>query len=108
MLWMLAKGKRIRRSTLRHAKEEAAITQWLARIAEAVSIDYALSVEMTKCQALVKGYGETHARGMRNFSTLMSAYEEGKLAPRCAARLRALRAAALADEDGKALAAALA
>lgn len=108
MLWMLAKGRRIRRSTLRYNKEDVAIAGWIKRIGDAAAIDYALAVEMVKCQTLIKGYGETHARGNARFTTLMEAYESGKTRPRFSARLRALREAALADDEGKALAGVLA
>lgn len=108
ILWILAKGSRIRRSTLRFGKEDAAIAAWIERIGDAAAIDYGLAIEMVKCQLLIKGYGDTHARGAANFGTLMKAYESGKSQPRFSARLKALRGAALADEEGKALASALA
>ena len=107
MLWALSKGRHVRRSTLRFTREDAAITAWLSRIADAVALDYTLGLEMVKCQSLVKGYGETHERGMRNFSTLMQVYDACRADIKFAARLKALREAALADDEGKALAAAL-
>ena len=57
---------------------------------------------------LVKGYGETHERGWRHFSQLLGALPALE---RCAdgpERLSQLCEAALADEEGRALAAALA
>jgi indolepyruvate ferredoxin oxidoreductase beta subunit len=57
------------------------------------------------CQSLVKGYGDTHARGMRSFQAIMAEVDGGAAT---AERVRALRAAALADEAGTALQAALA
>jgi indolepyruvate ferredoxin oxidoreductase, beta subunit len=52
----------------------------------------------------VKGYGDTHERGWRNFSSLVDKLDE--LAPRSdgAAVFASLQTAALADEEGKALA----
>ena len=66
-----------------------------------------LALEIVQCQRLVKGYGDTHARGLSNYQRLMQAVQRAgsHLAP---ATLRELREAALADEHGKALQAALA
>ena len=61
---------------------------------------------MAQCQRLVKGYGDTHERGWRNFGVLMGVVGRAgaALAP---ATLAELRDAALADEHGLGLAAAL-
>ena len=58
-------------------------------------------------QRLVKGYSDTHERGLRNYDTLMAAFQRAgtRMAP---ATLRELRDAALADEYGKQLKAKLA
>ena len=54
---------------------------------------------MAQCQRLVKGYSDTHERGVRNYETVMAAVQRAgaALAP---ATLRELREAALADEHG--------
>ena len=56
---------------------------------------------MAQCQRLVKGYGDTHERGWRNFGVLMGVVGRAgaALAP---ATLAELREAALADEHGPA------
>jgi indolepyruvate ferredoxin oxidoreductase, beta subunit len=61
-------------------------------------------VELARAQRLVKGYGETHQRGWRNFCALVDRIDE--LAPRNdgAEVFVRLQTAALADEEGKALA----
>jgi indolepyruvate ferredoxin oxidoreductase, beta subunit len=107
MLYALARLKRWRRGTLRFAVETERIEQWLAQIAQAAAINPRLAVELAHCQGLVKGYSDTHARGLRNFQTLMAAAQRGgaTLAPDT---LRELRDAALADEHGHALRDALA
>ncbi|MEO8078951.1 MAG: indolepyruvate oxidoreductase subunit beta family protein [Caldimonas sp.] len=107
MLYAVAGMKRWRRSTTRFAAENAAIEAWLARIAEAAATNPALAVEIARCQRLVKGYSDTHERGVRNFDAVMAAFDRARtrLAP---ATLRELREAALADEHGTALQAALA
>jgi len=107
MLRAVAGMKRWRRSTTRYAAESAAIEAWLARIAATATTHPELAVEVAQCQRLVKGYSDTHERGMRNFETVMAALHKAgpALAP---ATLRELREAALADEQGSALAATLA
>ncbi|MGC8140668.1 indolepyruvate oxidoreductase subunit beta family protein, partial [Salmonella enterica] len=59
-----------------------------------------------QCQRLVKGYSDTHVRGLRNYETLMQVVDRHAraLAP---AVLRELRDAALADEHGHKLRASL-
>jgi indolepyruvate ferredoxin oxidoreductase beta subunit len=107
MLRAVAGMKRWRRSTTRYAAESAAIEAWLARIAATATTHPELAVEVAQCQRLVKGYSDTHERGVRNFETVMAALHKAgpALAP---ATLRELREAALADEQGSALAATLA
>lgn len=105
LLYLLAGLRGTRRSSLRYARETAAMSAWFERIAVAAGQDYELAVEVALCQSLVKGYGDTHARGMRSFNAIMAEIDRGAAT---AARVRTLRAAALADEAGAALQAALA
>ncbi|CAB5706547.1 putative indolepyruvate oxidoreductase subunit B [Delftia tsuruhatensis] len=106
LLWGLARLRGLRRGSLRYQHENARIEQWLAQIAATAAFNPALAVEVALCQRLVKGYGDTHARGLANYELLMRAVQSTgpRLAP---ATLRALREAALADEHGHALRAAL-
>jgi indolepyruvate ferredoxin oxidoreductase beta subunit len=99
--------RRFRRSTLRHEQENARIESWLQHVIDTAPLDAALAVEIAQCQRLVKGYSDTHARGLRNYETLMHAVQRAgdRLQPET---LRELRDAALADEHGRQLAAALA
>jgi indolepyruvate ferredoxin oxidoreductase beta subunit len=99
MLYTVAGMKRWRRTTTRYATENTAIEAWLARIAETVALNPELAVEVARCQRLVKGYSDTHERGVRNYETVMAAVARAgaQLAP---ATLRELREAALADEHG--------
>lgn len=102
LLHGLAAMRRWRRKTLRYAIENARIEQWIRRIVMTAKFNPQLALEITQCQRLVKGYGDTHERGWRNFETLMThADKRGPtLAP---ATLRELREAALADESGQRL-----
>ena len=106
LLWGLSRLRTWRRSTLRYQAETQRIEQWLERIARAAQHNPALAVELVACQRLVKGYGDTHARGLANYQALMAVVRSQgtRLAP---ATLRELRDAALADEHGKQLMAAL-
>jgi indolepyruvate ferredoxin oxidoreductase beta subunit len=104
LLHVLGGMRRWRRGTLRYEEENARIEHWLARIADLAPKNYPLAVEFARAQRLVKGYGETHERGLRSFSLLAAELEV--LAPRAdgAQVLARLQDAALADEDGGALA----
>jgi indolepyruvate ferredoxin oxidoreductase, beta subunit len=104
MLHMLGGLKRWRRGTLRYHEENARIEHWLGRIESLAATNYPLAVELARAQRLVKGYGETHQRGWRNFCALVDRIDE--LAPRNdgAEVFVRLQTAALADEEGKALA----
>lgn len=106
-LYLLAGMRRWRRGTLRYALENERIERWLDRIETAARINPALAVEVARCQRLVKGYSDTHERGLRNYDAVMAAVQRAgsSLAP---ATLRELRDAALADEHGDRLRAALA
>lgn len=104
MLRMVAGMRRWRRSTLRFQEEQERICHWLADVHALASVDRAAALELVHCQQLIKGYGDTFERGLGNFRRIMAACPPDA---RSAARLAQLRAAALADEDGKALAAAL-
>jgi indolepyruvate ferredoxin oxidoreductase, beta subunit len=103
-LYLLGGLKRWRRGTLRYVEENGRIEAWLGRIEQLAPAHYDLAVELARAQRLIKGYGETHERGWKSFTTLVSRLET--LASRAdgAAVLARLHAAALADEDGKALA----
>ncbi|HEY2187526.1 MAG TPA: indolepyruvate oxidoreductase subunit beta family protein, partial [Caldimonas sp.] len=67
LLRTVAAMKRWRRATTRYAAENAAIEAWLARIAQTALTRPELAVEIARCQRLVKGYSDTHERGVRNF-----------------------------------------
>jgi len=61
-------------------------------------------VELAKAQRLIKGYGDTHERGWRSFCTLVEQLERLRTRTDGAQRLARLQEAALADEEGTALA----
>ena len=103
LLYALAGLRRWRRGTWRFREENARIEAWLAAIERLAATRYELAVELARAQRLIKGYGETHERGWRNFSALVAQLE--RLAARTdgALVLSRLQEAALADEEGLAL-----
>jgi indolepyruvate ferredoxin oxidoreductase beta subunit len=107
-LYWLAGLRRWRRKTLRYSQENARIEGWLELIGRVVRQDYALAVEIADCQQLVKGYGETHERGTASFDAILGDVRDRQQRVDAAGRVRTLRIAALADDQGIALAQALA
>jgi indolepyruvate ferredoxin oxidoreductase beta subunit len=106
LLYAVAGMKRWRRSTLRFEQENALIEHWLRLIERTASTNPQLSIEVARCQRLVKGYSDTRDRGLRNYETLIAIVQKAgiTLAP---ATLHELRDAALADERGDKLRASL-
>jgi indolepyruvate ferredoxin oxidoreductase beta subunit len=102
LLYVLARITPWRRRTLRYQLENARIEAWLDRVRALAAVDPVLALETARCQRLVKGYGDTHARGLRNYERLMTVVDQHThaLAP---ATLKELRDAALADEHGNRL-----
>lgn len=99
LLHGLAKWRRWRRSTLRYQLEDVRIEAWLERVKKLAAIDPVVALEVVQCQRLVKGYSDTHSRGLKNFEVLMAAVDRHKNVLG-APTLRELRNAALADEHG--------
>jgi indolepyruvate ferredoxin oxidoreductase, beta subunit len=99
MLYVLAGMKRWRRASLRYTIEDARIQQWLGHVETAARLNPQLALEIAQCQRLVKGYGDTHARGWRNFEAVME-HTARAGASLALATLRELREAALEDESG--------
>jgi len=102
-LYAIASLRRWRRHSLRFAVEQERIAAWLAQIERLAQGEPALALEVARAQRLVKGYGDTHARGWRNFQKLMDAVPRLQGEPGGARRLGELAGAALADESGQAL-----
>ncbi|HKZ73370.1 MAG TPA: indolepyruvate oxidoreductase subunit beta family protein [Steroidobacteraceae bacterium] len=107
LLYVIASLRRWRRGSLRYADEHAQIGAWLALMEALAPRHYALAVEVAECQRLVKGYGDTHERGRRSFELVMERARQIADREDGADVLRTLCAAALSDEQGTALQAAL-
>jgi indolepyruvate ferredoxin oxidoreductase, beta subunit len=111
MLRLLAAMKPWRRRSHRFREEQQRIERWLDTVSRAAAFDPALALEIALCSRLIKGYGDTHKRGLGNFVAIMTALVEPALARRdssAAAAVKRAREAALADPDGNALSRALA
>ena len=74
---LLAGLRRVRRWTLRYAEEQAMIEDWLAAIRRHAAHDLYVAGEIVGCGQLIKGYGETHGRGLRNYRRIAQAYFDG-------------------------------
>jgi indolepyruvate ferredoxin oxidoreductase beta subunit len=103
LLHGLAGMRRWRRATLRFHQENERIEMWLRRLAALAPAHYELAVELARAQRLIKGYGETHERGWRNFCQLVNLIDVLSARPDGASVLSRLQEAALADEEGVAL-----
>lgn len=106
-LWALSKMRFLRPASFRFSIERTRIGQWLGWMKEYGSLSYAFACEIAAMQRLLKGYGDTHERGLGNYNRIMARIEEISRQPNPSATLSALRDAALKDEDGNALNAAL-
>ncbi|HEX3950271.1 MAG TPA: indolepyruvate oxidoreductase subunit beta family protein [Steroidobacteraceae bacterium] len=96
----IAALRRLRRGSLRFQIENQRIEAWLEQIAAIAPKNHDLAVELAECQTLVKGYGDTHERGWSSFAQIASLLPNLVDDPEGALRLRALREAALADDNG--------
>src|SRR5262249_11824979 len=103
LLYSVAKLKRLRRRSLRFIAEQAVLATWLDVVAATARPDYPLAVQVARMRGLVKGYGDTHARGQAKFDPLAALIPRLVRQGQSAAALEALIKAALANEDGQAL-----
>src|SRR5262249_7205458 len=104
LLYTVAALKPWRPHSLRFGAEQTAIEQWLRVVRDTAAADYALAVEVAEARNLVRGYGDTHARGRDRFDALMGALPQVSHGRDAAATFASLRKAAQADESGDQLA----
>lgn len=109
----LAKLRALRPYGYRYAQEQAQIQSWLGMIADAARVSSGLALEIAACARLIKGYGDTYARGLGNFhlieARLIRPALAGQIPPaRGADAVASARTAALVDPDGESLASCLA
>ena len=101
MLRVLAGMRRWRRSTLAYADAHTLIERWVTQVQRAATVDRALARELVESARLVKGYSDTHARTAGQLNAILACAECDDPATD-AARVAALREAALADDDNSA------
>ncbi|HUH86088.1 MAG TPA: indolepyruvate oxidoreductase subunit beta family protein [Stellaceae bacterium] len=107
-LKLLASLRPWRRRSYRYREEQAAIEAWLGLIAEGAALSGGLALEIALSAGLVKGYGDTHARGVGNFAKIERRLIRPALAgayppPAAVDAIAAARVAALADPEGERL-----
>jgi indolepyruvate ferredoxin oxidoreductase, beta subunit len=105
---LLASLKPLRVWSHRYVEEQAQIEAWLSLVVAAASRSADLALEIADCARLIKGYGDTHARGRANFRKVDERVIQPALAGRYAVPLAidaiaAARTAALADPEGERL-----
>ena len=76
---------------------------WLKTAADLLPMNYDLAVEVLSARRLVKGYSDTHSRGLSKFDRVLSALPMLRDREDGADWLRRLKQAALLDEGGIAL-----
>ena len=106
-LRLIAGMRGLRPRTLRYSEEQQRIDGWLALAARFAERDPPAAAELIACQQLIKGYSDTYERGLARFEAVLSEASHLAGQPNAATRLRALREAALADEQGDTLACAI-
>ena len=103
LLYAIASLRGMRRKSLRFQVEHQRIGQWLTTLESLAADRPDLALEVARSQRLIKGYGDTHARGWGNYQRLMAVLPRLQTAPHGAQQLRDLSRAALADDTGQAL-----
>ncbi len=110
-LYLVAAARRWRPGSLRFANEHREMMRWCSEI-EALSANRPLlALELARAQRLIKGYSDTQQRGKLNFETLLRSLpflkNDSEQDLVSAQNLKRLADAALADDVGAGLIAAL-
>jgi len=103
LLYSLAGLRRWRRSMARHQVELHSIDQWLSQAAQLRQQNYELAIEVLNCRRLIKGYSDTHSRGLSKFHRVMDVIPTIQSNHHAAEQLRRLIDAALLDSEGQQL-----
>jgi len=100
MLWIVSALRPIRRRLLRHSSEMAHVDAWFNTVLRVAKTDRALAAELLANYRLIKGYSDTHTRGLSKFARVMDALNVIEGRSDAADWMRRLRQAALEDEKG--------
>jgi indolepyruvate ferredoxin oxidoreductase beta subunit len=111
--WLLARLRVLRPYGYRYKQEQQQIDDWLRLIREAAKHSAELALEVAECARLIKGYGDTHARGLSNYREIEARVIRPALVghipvARAADAVASARTAALVDPEGESLAKCLA
>jgi indolepyruvate ferredoxin oxidoreductase beta subunit len=107
-LRVLAGLKALRVRGSRYANEQQMIDKWLAGVVQGLGRGWSLGHEIALCGRLIKGYGATNERGKETLLHVLDHLAAGADPQAAAQAIAAARAAALADDAGRALDATLA
>lgn len=100
LLRTVANLRFLRRRSFKFSCEEKRILAWLDLVKKHKG---EVALEIAKCPRLIKGYGDTHTRSINRFSRIMAFVESNGGDADLASKIRELRTAALADDNGHAL-----
>jgi len=103
LLFLLAGLRGYRVMTYRHQIEISHREKWIETFKAFVPDQYDLAVEIVKCRRLIKGYSDTHSRGLSKFDKVMKSINLVSGRADAAKWIERLREAALLDENGNAL-----
>ena len=104
LLFGIARLRALRPFSHRHHIETERIEAWLASALNAARNNYDLGVEIIGLQRLVKGYGETHERGLRRYGAILATLAPLVDQAGAAQTAGVLAKAALKDDTGRLLA----
>jgi indolepyruvate ferredoxin oxidoreductase beta subunit len=110
---LLAKMRPLRPYGYRYKQEQQQLDSWLGLIRQAAKHSPEFALEIAECARLIKGYGDTHARGLANYSAIEMRVIRPALAgqiplAQAADAVASARTAALVDPEGESLAKCLA
>lgn len=97
MLYVAGDMHGMRRGSLRHKVEVQHRDDWLATAKRLVAQNYQLGIEVLQCRRLIKGYSNTHARGLSKFGKVMDGIALIEKRDDAAGWARRLREAAIKD-----------
>ena len=106
MLRALARLRPLRPRSMRYAQEHETMQVWLAAMAQVLGTSEPLALVLAGLPQVLKGYGDTQARGRLNYARLWSTHVAPALAKdveaeQAASVLREALTATLADPEGK-------
>ena len=106
MLRGLARLRPLRPRSLRYAQEHETLQVWLAAMQQVLATSAPLALVLAGLPQVLKGYGDTQARGRLNYARLWTTHVAPALsgaveAEPAAASLREALSATLADPEGK-------